>query len=103
MTDFIPLLSPKPLVAFTPEEFKSYVIGLYFKPEPKRKAQKDFKVSARILKSGIISLTTKRNPKYITVSEISSIGEDLFRLDSEVKLAAESKGFIVRDGHEENS
>ena len=66
------LLAPQRLSAFTPESFKEYVKSLYLKRAPKpakKKRLRDFKVTVRKLKSGKISIKTKRSPKYVTRAE----------------------------------
>ena len=99
----IPLLSPKALSFFSPEEFKLYVVSLYHKPEPapaKVKKLREYKVSAKVLKSGLISVTTKREPKYVTEGEFAEICGRLDRTENEVFICLQSKGFLVRS-HEE--
>lgn len=87
---FIPLLSKKPLCMFTPEEFKAYVRSLFFKrtprkATPKKKRLRDLKVTVRRLKSGKITVRTKRNPKYVTTHEYVELA----------KLHAENELFIA--------
>lgn len=101
----IPLLAPKRLQEFSPDEYKTYIEGLYFKPEPKRsvpkkKALKDFKVRAKIKKKGGLSLVTKRNPKYITQEEFSAILTKLSLKQDELFLWLKETGFLIAT-HEE--
>ena len=75
--NWINLLSGKPLSAFAPDEFKTYVRGLYFKKAKKEpvfkikkvKAQLEYKKTAK----GNLSITIRREPKTITRAELSMI------------------------------
>jgi hypothetical protein len=74
----IPLLAPKELEAYSPEEFRAYVRGLHFrrtpkKAAPKKKRLRDFAVRAKIKKNGTLSLTTKRDPRYVTEEEMTAL------------------------------
>ena len=80
----IPLLAPKRLAEFSPEEYREYIKGLYFKPEPKKgtpkkKSLRELKVRAKIKKKGGLSLVTKRDPKYITQDEFEKIAQEIVR------------------------
>lgn len=101
--DFIPLLSGKGLLSFTASEFKTYVRSLFHKPEPKaapRLSEKEKSVKAQILKSGKVSITTTRKPKYITEAEMSTLAKSLDRGENELFIAAKSKGIAVYPSHE---
>lgn len=102
MNDFIPLLSSRSLEEMTPEEFKRHVHGLYVKrvkkkTTPKKKKLKDYKVTARILKNGKISIKTKRKPKYVTEEECAKISEIIFRPANEVWIVLRSSGFLITE------
>ena len=99
-TSFIPLLSGKTLEEMTPEEFKRHVHSLYWrkpkkKTTPKKKKLKDYKITARILKNGTISIKTKRDPKYVTEEEYGEICEKLSSERSTVFIALKAGGIIV--------
>lgn len=101
----IPLLAPKPLSEFTPEEYKAYVRALYKertvrKAKPKRKKLKDYKVKGSLLKNGKISITTTRPIKYLTEVEFREISLTLGRGENEVFIAAKAKGLQIMS-HEE--
>ncbi len=100
MNEFIPLLAPKALSEFSPSGFKLYITGLYFKREPKKAAPKkkklrELKVTARILKSGLVSLTTRREPKYVTAEEIAEVCKKTERQENEIFISLTGQGFIV--------
>lgn len=104
--DFIPPLSGRLLDSFTPSEFKAYVRSLYRKRTPKKSAPKrkrlrEFKITARVTKKGKITLTTKREPKYITEEELRSIAATLSRGENEVFIVAKEKEIAVLRDHEE--
>lgn len=103
--DFIPLLSKKPLYDFTPQEFKQYVKSLYHKPvpkksAPKRKKERDKKVTARMTKKKGLSFTTRREPKYVTEAEMSAFAETTGTPENELFIALREKGFAVWPSHE---
>lgn len=74
------LLAPKALKHFTPEEFKQYVRSLN-KPrrvaKAKVKRSRDYKVTVRLLKSGKISVKTKRPFRYVTEEEYRKYAETI--------------------------
>jgi hypothetical protein len=101
---FIPLLSKKPLCLFTPEEFKAYVRGLFFKRPPKKttakkkKRLRDLKVTVRRLKSGKITVRTKRDPKYVTSEEYAALTK--LHLENELFIALRSAEVNIYETHE---
>ncbi len=97
MNEFVPLLSGRPLAEFTPAEFKQYVTKMYFKAEPvsHRKSQRELKVSAKVLKSGKISITTRREPKYVTAEEAQAISEKTQRPENEIFIILREHGIII--------
>lgn len=100
MNSFVPLLSGRPLSEFSPSEYKLYVTGLYFKREPKKSAPKkkkmsELKVTARVLKSGKVSITTKRGIKYVTEEEAKEIEAKVARPANEVFLCLKAANFII--------
>jgi len=103
--DEIPLLSGKPLGEFTPGEFKEHVRGLFRKKPPKaggkgKKRLRDRSVKGRILKSGKISVTTTRDPKYVSPEEFSALSKTLERGENEIFLAVRKGGLQILN-HEE--
>jgi len=77
MNNPIPLLSGRPLVAFTPSEFKAHVRSLYHKKEPRKAAPKvksPFKWSRT--KTGKLSIKVSRDPKSLTDTEMSQIARE---------------------------
>lgn len=101
--EWIPLLSGRPLSDFTPESFREYVRGLKTERKAKKKApnRKPYKLTARILKSGTISLRTARKPPYVTEEELLSLEETLKRPANEIFLAIREAGFITVGSHRE--
>lgn len=74
------LLAPKALSLFTPEEFKQYVRSLNKPrraPKVKKKRSRDYKVTVRLLKSGKISVKTKRPFRYVTEEEYRKYAETI--------------------------
>lgn len=104
--DEIPLLSGKPLGEFTPGEFKTHVRGLFWKKPAKvgggkgKKRLRDRSVKGRILKSGKISVTTTRDPKYVSPEEFSALSKTLERGENEIFLAVRKGGLQILN-HEE--
>lgn len=94
---FIPLLAPKSLEEFSPSEFKEYVRGLKKerRKKTKRVSWKPYKLTARLLKKGTISLKTKRSPAYITPDELGHLPEMLGRPENEIFLAVKEAGLSV--------
>jgi hypothetical protein len=67
--EWLPLLG-RPIREHTPEEFKAYVKGLHkVRLKKKSRTVKRYKLSVKKLKSGKISIKTKRSPPYITRAE----------------------------------
>lgn len=102
--DFIPLLSGKPLCRFTPEEYKTHVKALYFKRAPKKSVAKkkrlrDYMVKVKRLKKGTLSVTTTRNPKYVTAEEYDKLSLE-FR-ENELFIAIKAAGVKILSSHEE--
>lgn len=74
--EFIPLLSGRPLDAFTPEEFKKHVRSLYFKQESKKSPAKTRPaLSWKRTKSGKLSIQVRRDPQWISEEEMLSISQ----------------------------
>lgn len=100
----IPLLSPKRLREFDQIEFFDWVKSLYAKKTPrssiKIKRQRDLAVSAKVTKTGKLSITTKRKPKYITEEEIKQIKKETGRGENEIFIEIKRKE-IIRASHEE--
>jgi hypothetical protein len=100
---FIPLLSGKPLSAFTPEEFRQYVRSLN-KPRVKkvsRTKKKPLKVRLTRLKKGALSFTTRRKPAYITRAEYEEFCQNFPA--NEVFVELKSKGVLIYLDHKEAS
>lgn len=77
---FIPLLSPKSLGEFTPEEFHAYVRSLNY-VKPKKSKVKGVKappkeVTWSITKKGTLTVRIKRDPKWLTREEVETIARD---------------------------
>lgn len=73
----IPLLSPKHLNSFSPEEYKAYVRSLYDKPEKRRLGirlkKKKPEFAWKKTPAGNISITINRRPKWLSREEIEQI------------------------------
>lgn len=100
VNDFIPLLSVRPFVDFTPSEYKIYVSGLFRqrvkkKTQAKKKRLRDLKVSAKLTKKGKLSITTRRSPKYVTEDEMREIARQTGRGQNEIFITITEKDFIV--------
>jgi hypothetical protein len=63
----IPLLSPKAFSEFTPEEYKDYVISLHKAPPAKPIPAA---VTWSLTKTGKPSVRIKRQPKFVTATEV---------------------------------
>lgn len=97
------LLSGSPIEDFEPEAYHSYVRSLYYKRAPKKATKKrlrDYVVKAKILKKGKVSVTTNRNPKYITEEEFEGIQKELGRGANEVFIALKEREISILS-HEE--
>ena len=98
-----PLLT-KPLREWTPEEYKIYIRGLYYKPPPKKSAAKkkrlrDYALTVRALKKGGLSITTKRDPRYITKDEYAALSQT--HPENELFIALKRAEIHVYENHEE--
>lgn len=99
-TDWAPVLSPKPFLAYSPDEFRDYVRSLKQERRSVRKAKgkkpKRPGYSARVSLRGTLIITTKRKePKYLTQEELTAIGEKTGRPANEVFLYVKEKEFEV--------
>lgn len=70
----IPLLSPKPLSEYSPEEYLAYVRTLYVEPE---RAAPPADFSVRLNKQSNPVITVRRKPKWLIPSEVSAIATEL--------------------------
>ena len=68
----IPLLSPKHLNSFTPEEYRTYVRSLLNRP-PRKLPRVKKEVEWRLTSKGKFSLQIKRRPKWISREEIEAL------------------------------
>lgn len=107
MPRFIPLLARKPLREWTPEDYKTYIRGLFTqRTKSKRAAQykkkkiRDYKVSFRVLKKGGLSFSTKRDPKYVTPEEYMRFPALSGRPESEIFIRLKELDFVIMT-HEE--
>lgn len=103
ISHIFPLLA-RPFKEWAPEEFKAHVQSLYYKPQPKKSAPKkkrlrDFKVTVRRLKKGSLSVTTKRDPKYVTREEYQTLAKA--HPENELFIALRLAGVHVYESHEE--
>lgn len=92
------LLSPKPLRSFLPEEFVAYVRSLYgirVKKSAAKASTGPSKLSARLTKTGKLSITSRRDWKWITRSEQEHFGNLLGVPMNEVWLYCKKAGFTV--------
>lgn len=101
---FIPLLSGRHLSEYDPEGFRSHVKSLFLKRAPRKatKAAKklsEYKVTARRLKKGKLTLTTKRPMKYVTEEEMEQIGVAWALPLNEVFLILKERDFGVFSNH----
>lgn len=73
-TEQIPLLSPKAFADYSAAEFKEYVCSLYVAPpEPPVKAE----YAVRLNKKGNLVLTVRRDPKWLSTSEVGDIASEV--------------------------
>lgn len=101
----LPLLSPRRLSDFSPEEFKTYIKSLYAKRAPKqgkakKKTMREKPITTKITKKGKLSITTRREVKYATEEESRAIEKTTGRGANEVFIALRAAGFITAT-HEE--
>ncbi len=100
---WIPLLS-RHITEMSAVEFREHVRGLHMERVRKKYTRgppKRLKLTSRILKSGAISLTTRRSPKYVTTEELTQLEKLLDRPANLIFIAATEGGFtIVRDHRE---
>lgn len=91
----IPLLSGKPLVEFTPEEYHLYIRSLYRKKEVKKveKRLRDYVITVKRTKKGKLSVITKRDPKYITEEEFKSFST--LAPENELFIFLRGKGILL--------
>lgn len=93
----IPLLSPRPLREFTPEEYKRHVESLYFKPEPRASERKAQEFTFHVNKKGTLILrTVKRSPKFLTEPEMKQIAKETGKRLSEIFIKMKEKGWELR-------
>ena len=98
------LLSPKSFLEYAAEEYMFYVISLY--RERKRKTNektkktpkppKEKKLTFRRTKTGRISITTRRNPKFCTHQELTGASRELGIPESELFILLKERGFEFR-------
>jgi len=74
--NWIPLLSPKALLEFNPEEFKAHIRSLYHKTEPKR-AEPVRTILPKLTAKGNISLLISRKPQWMSREEIAAAAKEL--------------------------
>lgn len=89
MSEFIPLLSGKPLCQFTPAEYKAHVIALFFKREKKKRAGGGKKAKGyawSVTKKGSLVVRVNRNPRWLSREEIDGIARDSGKPLNEVWL-----------------
>lgn len=89
LEEWIPLLG-KPLSQYTPEDFKTYIRGLYNKPAKKTKTIKLKKQKPpfawSLTKKGNLSLKINRTPKWLSREEIDLITKESGKPANEVFL-----------------
>lgn len=93
---WVPLLSGRPLSDFTPPDYKEYVRSLYKERRVRARAaakKKPYKLTVRRLKKGALSVTTKRNPAYITPEEYAEWTKTF--PENELFIALRAKGVVV--------
>ena len=74
MNSRIPLLAPRALAEFSPEEFHAYVRSLYVMPPvPLPKADWSVRLNAK----GNPVLTVRRAPKYLTPDEVRAVATEI--------------------------
>lgn len=104
---YIPLLSKKSIHEMTPSEFKVHVIGLFWKPEKKRKAIKKISkgYSARVNDLGNLIITLTRKPKFLTEDEVFLISTETGKTLDEVYQYAQGREIPIQgvDAPENNS
>lgn len=92
----IPLLSPKALADFTPEEFYSYVKSLHIEPV-KAAPARDF--GASVNKKGNLILRVKRKPKFLLATEVRLLAEELgWTIQATWLQVAKKKDVEIRRG-----
>ncbi len=70
----IPLLAPKALIDFAPQEFHEYVKSLYIEP-PKAVPPAEYSVTLNAKGNPVIRI--RREPKWLTSAEVSLIANDI--------------------------
>ena len=83
------LLTSRPLVEFTSEEFFDLTRSYYEAPAVKSE------ISSRINAHGTLVISTKRKPKWITRTEIDRIAATLARPVSDIWNYCKDKGYSI--------
>jgi len=89
-----PLLSPKHISDYTPEEYMDYVKSLYIDPKAGKPIPREF--NATRTKKGTITIRIKRDPKYITRAEIIILAAELKIPQSEMFLLIKKRKIEVK-------
>jgi hypothetical protein len=69
-----PLLSPKPLRDYSPQEYKAYIESLYIEP-PKKIPPAEVRISLN--KKGSIVLRITRSPKFVLAAEVPILAREV--------------------------
>jgi len=80
----IPLLAPKPIAEFTPEDYMAYVESLYIDWRKPKVPKREFLASRT--KKGTIVIRISRKPKWITRAEIDVLAGEMGLPKSEMFL-----------------
>lgn len=70
----IPLLSPKALADYSPEEFQQYIRSLYVAPAERKIP---VEVSISLNKKGTPVLRISREPKFLLASEVTALAAEI--------------------------
>lgn len=68
-----PSIAPKQVTEFTSQEYYDYVKGLYVAPETKSPGSQ---ITFKKTKTGKLSLTIRRKPKWVMWSELNDIAKE---------------------------
>lgn len=89
----VPLLSPKPLALFEPQEFHDYVRGLYEEPV-RAKPPAEFSVSLNAKGNPVIRV--RREPKWLLNTEVEALAEAIGWTSQRMWLAVRAREIEIR-------
>lgn len=94
-----PLIAPKPIQAYGPEEFHAYVTGMYALPGRKSPPKAAPGLSVSRTKAGALSIRRAKTRAfaYVTLPEIAALAKEKSVSQAELWTAFKLKGFIITE------